>query len=90
MIPYNIELQLEGDTDRIGNYYINNLQFPFPDDPIIKARELECNRFKRVIRKYNNRLLQVSNNRWLIITNQKRRVNEYISRKNNGTKSSVC
>ena len=25
MIPYNIELQIEGDTDRIGNYYMNNL-----------------------------------------------------------------
>ena len=44
MIPYNIELQLEGDTDRIGNYLMNNLQFPLPDDPVIKARELEANR----------------------------------------------
>ena len=63
MIPYNIELQLEGDTDRIGNYKAIHYEFPFPEDPIIKARELECSRFKRVIRKYNNRLLQVSNNR---------------------------
>ena len=62
MIPYNIELQLEGDIDRIGNYFMNNLQFPLPDDPVIKARELECNRFKRVIRKYNNRLLILEKN----------------------------
>mgnify|MGYP006092732563 FL=1 len=48
MIPYNIELQIEGDTDKIGNYYMNNLQFPFPEDPVIKARELECSRFKRI------------------------------------------
>ena len=44
MIPYNIELQLEGDTDRIGNYKAIHYEFPFPDDPIIKARELEANR----------------------------------------------
>mgnify|MGYP001562781513 CR=1 FL=1 len=56
MIPYNIELQLEGDTDRHGSYKSVNYQDPLPDDPIIKARELECSRFKRVIRKYNNRL----------------------------------
>jgi hypothetical protein len=56
MIPYNIELQLEGDTDKCGNYITTHYEFPFPEDPIIKARELECNRFKRVIRKYNNRL----------------------------------
>ena len=48
MIPYNVEIQLEGDTDRIGNYLMNNLQFPLPDDPIIKAKELECNRFKKI------------------------------------------
>ena len=46
MIPYNIELQIEGDTDSISNYYVNNLQFPFPEDPIIRARKLEANRFK--------------------------------------------
>jgi hypothetical protein len=48
MIPYNIELQLEEDTDKIGNYLMNNLQFPLPDDPVIKARELECSRFKKI------------------------------------------
>ena len=51
MIPYNIELQLEGDTNRHGSYKSVYYQDPLPDDPIIKARELECNRFKRVIRK---------------------------------------
>ena len=44
MIPYNIELQLEGDTDRIGSYKAIHYEFPFPEDPIIKARELEANR----------------------------------------------
>jgi len=56
MIPYNVLQQLEGDTDKHSNYKAIHYEFPFPDDPIIKARELECNRFKRVIRKYNNRL----------------------------------
>ena len=44
MIPYNIELQLEGDTDRIGNYETIHYEFPFPEDSILKARELEANR----------------------------------------------
>ena len=55
MIRYNIELQLEGDTDRIGNYLMNNLQFPLPDDPVIKARELECSRFKRIQQSFVNK-----------------------------------
>ena len=59
----NLEKVVESDTDKCGNYITKLYEFPFPDDPIIKARELECSRFKRVIRKYNNRLLQVSNNR---------------------------
>jgi hypothetical protein len=44
MIPYNIELQIEGDTDKCGNYITTHYEFPFPEDPIIKARELEANR----------------------------------------------
>ena len=44
MIPYNIELQLEGDTDKCGNYITIHYEFPFPEDSIIKARELEANR----------------------------------------------
>jgi len=43
-LPLNIELQLEGDTDRIGNYKAIYYEFPFPEDSIIKARELEANR----------------------------------------------
>jgi hypothetical protein len=48
MITYEILQQVEGDTDKIGNYLMNNLQFPLSDDPVIKARELECSRFKKI------------------------------------------
>ena len=44
MIPYNIELQIEGDTDKCGNYIPRLCEFPFPEDSIMKARELEANR----------------------------------------------
>ena len=43
-LPLNIELQLEGDTDRIGSYKAIHYEFPFPEDSILKARELEANR----------------------------------------------
>ena len=65
MIPYNIELQLEGDTDKCGNYITTHYEFPFPEDPIIKARELECNRFKRIqlsFSAHGKRLLLNNNN----------------------------
>ena len=55
MIPYNIELQLEGDTDKCGNYITRLYEFPFPDDPIIKARELEWSRFKRIQQSFVNK-----------------------------------
>lgn len=48
MIPYNIELRLEGDTDRHGSYKSVYYQDPLSDKPIIEARELECSRFKKV------------------------------------------
>ena len=48
MVTYKIERQIEGDIDSINNYYTNNLEFPFPEDSIIKARELEANRFKTI------------------------------------------
>ena len=64
MIPYNIELQLEGDTDRIGSYKAIHYEFPFPEDPVIKARELECSRFKRVQQSFVNSVKQslINNN----------------------------
>ena len=64
MIPYNIELQLEGDTDRIGSYKAIHYEFPFPEDPIIKARELECSRFKRIQQSFVNSVKQslINNN----------------------------
>jgi hypothetical protein len=66
MIPYNIELQLEGDTDRIGNYKSIHYEFPFPEDPIIKARELEADRFRRIqlsFSAHGKRLLLNNNNK---------------------------
>ena len=66
MIPYNIELQIEEDTDSISNYYVNNLQFPFPEDPIIRARELEADRFRRIqlsFSAHGKRLLLNNNNK---------------------------
>ena len=55
MIPYNIETQLEGDIDKCGNYITVNYEFPLPDDPVIKARELECSRFKRIQQSFVNK-----------------------------------
>ena len=66
MITYNIELQLEGDTDKCGNYIATHYEFPFPEDPIIKARELEANRFRRIqlsFSAYGKRLLLNNNNK---------------------------
>ena len=44
MIPYNVLQQLEGDTDKHSNYKAIIYDFPFPEDSILKARELEANR----------------------------------------------
>jgi hypothetical protein len=44
--------EIEGDTEKDTNWQLVNYEFPFPEDPIIKARELEADRFKE----YNNRL----------------------------------
>ena len=44
MIPYNIELQLEGDTDKCGNYITTHYEFPFPENSILIERDKEMNR----------------------------------------------
>jgi len=66
MIPYNIELQLEGDTDRIGNYKSIYYEFPFPENAIIQERELELNSYKKIqlsFIAYGKRLLLNNNNK---------------------------
>jgi hypothetical protein len=40
--------EIEGDTEKDTNWQLVNYEFPFPDDPIIKARELEADRFRRI------------------------------------------
>jgi hypothetical protein len=47
--------QIEGDTEKDTNWQLVNYEFPFPDDPIIKARELECSRFKRIQQSFVNK-----------------------------------
>ena len=44
MIPYNIEVQLEGDTDRCGNYITVQYEFPFPENSVLIERDKEMNR----------------------------------------------
>ena len=44
MISYEVLRQIEGDTDTCGNYITLHYDFPFPEDSIVKARELEANR----------------------------------------------
>ena len=66
MITYEMLQQVEEDTDKIGNYLMNNLQFPLPDDPVIKARELEADRFRRIqlsFSAHGKRLLLNNNNK---------------------------
>ena len=44
MIPYNIEVQLEGDTDKCGNYITVQYEFPFPENSVLIERDKEMNR----------------------------------------------
>ena len=44
MITYEVLRQIEGDIDTCGNYITLHYDFPFPEDSIVKARELEANR----------------------------------------------
>jgi hypothetical protein len=44
MITYNIEVQLEGDTDKCGNYITVQYEFPFPENSVLIERDKEMNR----------------------------------------------
>lgn len=44
MITYNMEVQLEGDTDKCGNYITRLYEFPFPENSILIERDKEMNR----------------------------------------------
>lgn len=44
MITYDIELQLEGDTDKCGNYITRLYELPFPENSVLIERDKEMNR----------------------------------------------
>ena len=62
MIPYNIEVQLEGDTDRCGNYITVNYEFHFTEDSILAERDKEA---KRIQQSFVNNVKQslINNNK---------------------------
>ena len=47
MIPYNIEKQIEGDTDKHSNYQLINYGFPFPENSIVIERDKEAKRVQQ-------------------------------------------
>ena len=47
MIPYNIEEQIEGDTDKHTNYQLINYEFPFPENSILIERDKEVKRIQQ-------------------------------------------
>ena len=47
MIPYNIEKQIEGDTDKHSNYQLNQYEFPFPENSVLIERDKEAKRIQR-------------------------------------------
>jgi hypothetical protein len=46
-IPYNIEEQIEGDTDKHTNYQLINYEFPFPENSILIERDKEVKRIQQ-------------------------------------------
>ena len=62
MIPYNVEVQLEGDINRCGNYITVNYEFPFPEDSILAERDQEA---KRIQQSFVNNVKQslINNNK---------------------------
>ena len=44
MLSYNQELIVDSDTHRVGSYYANLYEFPFPEQSIIKYRDKEMRR----------------------------------------------
>mgnify|MGYP000144297726 FL=1 len=47
MITYNVEIQLEGDTDKHNNYQLINYEFPFPENSILIERDKEAKRIQQ-------------------------------------------
>ena len=44
MLNYNQELIVDSDTHRVGNYYTNLYEFPFPDKSTVEHRNKEMRR----------------------------------------------
>ena len=47
MIPYNILRQVEGDTDKYANYYVNVYQSPPSENSALIRRDKEAKRIQR-------------------------------------------
>jgi len=47
MLSYNIEEQIEGDTDKYSNYQLINYEFPFPENSILIERDKEAKRIQQ-------------------------------------------
>jgi hypothetical protein len=47
MIPYNIEEQIEGHTDKHTNYQLINYELPFPENSILIERDKEAKRIQQ-------------------------------------------
>jgi hypothetical protein len=47
MIPYNILRQVEGDTDKYANYYVNVYQSPPSENSVLIRRNNEVKRIQR-------------------------------------------
>ena len=58
MITYNMEVQLEGDTDKCGNYITVQYEFPFPEESVLQAREDEKMRYQ--LAKFTYRLAKAN------------------------------
>ena len=44
MLSYNQELIMDSDTHRVGSYYANVYEFPFPEQSIVERRDKEMGR----------------------------------------------
>jgi len=63
MIPYNIELQLEGDTDSQVNYFLRNYDTPSTKDSVLARRDKEARRIQLSFIAHGKRLLLNNNNK---------------------------
>ena len=49
MLTYNQELIMDSDTHRVGSYYANLYEFPFPEQSIVEHRD---NEMRRMVTKF--------------------------------------